>query len=211
MVANRASHMQKGLTCSTFHLVAVCAIFFAVLFFTPHQGACVKVTAGEEGTLKPVQLQKSDTVVMTPEAALNNGGNGVTPTQPGQSPQVEAQGELPLDLKGEELPVDPEAVAIEDRITRYKFILESLGFTLSEFTISPDEAYHVQLVFEGKMNSTQEKFDELNDKFPDESKLMGLLERVYEYNRRDLTNYAAYRVVLRLSEPLYIAVQYRKF
>ncbi len=111
----------------------------------------------------------------------------------------------------QDFPRDPEVVELEDRIMRYKFVLETLGFTLVEFMFSPDKDFKTELTFEGRMNTTGEKLQELADKFPDEGKLFSILRELYEYNKHALTNYAAYKVVLRLSKPVDITVYYKKF
>lgn len=114
-------------------------------------------------------------------------------------------------VETQDLAVDPATAAMEDRIMRYKFILESLGFVLEEVVFSPEWEHTAELIFKGRLNASQEKLQELTQKFPEEQKLMGILRTVYAYNNRDLTNYGAYMVVLRLSEPVGIRVHYKKF
>ncbi len=140
----------------------------------------------------------------TPQAkATPQPTNSTAPMVNGSGP---ALGELPTEETR-----DPAVDMLEDRVTRYKFILETLGFSLTELIVTPDTEPLVELFFEGRLNATPEKFAELFGKFPDEQRLLTILRQVYNYTRRDLTNYAAYKVVLRLIEPMEIKVHYRKF
>jgi len=75
-----------------------------------------------------------------------------------------------------EISDDPVAMELEERVTIYKFILESIGFSLTELVIAPDRAYRIELTFTGKLNTTAEKIKEFADKYKYEEKLMGLLE-----------------------------------
>jgi len=139
------------------------------------------------------QAEQQAKVVATPQAVDNGGQVSVN----GDSSAAAAQ--------------DPKAVAVEERVMRYKFILESLGFSLEEVAISPDWDYQVELTFKGRLNATLEILEELEAKFKDEQKLMGMLRTIYDYNNRDLTNFGAYKVVLRLAEPVQVQMYYRKF
>ncbi len=109
-----------------------------------------------------------------------------------------------------EIPDDPVAMELEERITIYKFILESIGFSLTELVIAPDRAHRVELTFTGRLNTTAEKIREFADKYKEEEKLMGLLARIFAYSQRDLTSFAAHKIVIRLSNPPEIEIFYRK-
>lgn len=125
---------------------------------------------------------------------------------------AESEGQVVVNGDSSPAPAqDPEAAAMEDRVMRYKFILESLGFSLEEIVVSPDWDYQVELTFKGRLNAAKETMNELTEKFKDEQKLMAMLRTIYDYNNRDLTNFGAYKVVLRLAEPVEIQVYYRKF
>ncbi len=109
-----------------------------------------------------------------------------------------------------EIPDDPVATELEERITIYKFILESIGFSLSELVIAPDRPHRIELTFTGKLNTTADKLKEFSDKYKEEQKLMELLTRVFLYNQRDLTSFTAHKIVIRLSSPPEIEIYYRK-
>lgn len=109
-----------------------------------------------------------------------------------------------------EIPDDPVALELEERITIYKFILESIGFSLTELVIAPDRPHRIELTFTGRLNTTAEKIREFTDKYKEEEKLMGLLARIFTYSQRDLTSFAAHKIVIRLSTPPEIEIFYRK-
>lgn len=145
------------------------------------------------GFMEAAAAEQQAKVVAKPQAAETEGGvviNGDSSSSPAKN---------------------PEAAAMEDRVMRYKFILESLGFSLEEIVISPDWDYQVELTFKGRLNAGKQTLEELTEKFKDEQKLMGMLRTIYDYNNRDLTNFGAYKVVLRLAKPVEIQVYYRKF
>jgi len=149
--------------------------------------------------------------------ALATAASKDTPQEVVVIPQLDAKpGQAKVNgVEVEDPDVDPAAAAaaaaMEDRIMRYKFILESLGFVLEEVVFSPDWEHTAELIFTGRLNSTREKLQELAEKFPDEQRLMDTLRTVHAYNNRDLTNYGAYKVILRLSQPVGIQVHYRRF
>lgn len=109
-----------------------------------------------------------------------------------------------------EISGDPMAIELEERVTIYKFILESIGFSLTELVVAPDQEHRIELTFMGRLNTTTEKIQEFADKYKDEEKLMGLLTRIFVYSQRDLTSFAVHKIVIRLNSPPEIEIYYRK-
>lgn len=190
-------------------LIWLAAAFF---FFLPHA-----VSAAEQAATK----EDAPKVVVTPLPENNATQPLIDSLVSEENARSEAVGtpqaehnatQILMDnLARDRVSLDPRVTEIEERIMRYKFILENLGFSLEEIILAPDTDYKVELIFQGRLNAAQEKLDELAQKFKDEIKLITLLQLIYDYSTRDLTNYAAYKIILRLSEPVSVEMYYRKF
>ncbi len=134
----------------------------------------------------------------------------VTGTVPKPDQTTVVTGESDNGLAGMNIPEAPYISEIAERVSIYKFILESLGFSLVELIISPDKSYLIELRFEGKLNTTPEKLQELTDKYKHEEKLMHYLNLLFIYSKQDLSNFGPYKITLLLTTPPTIQIFYRK-
>ncbi len=109
---------------------------------------------------------------------------------------------------------DPAAVkqfsdVLEERIKKYMFIVESMGFKLSELILDSESKGFATLVFQGKISITDENFQQLEKKFADETKLMTILKLIHERDKDSGYMLSPQQIVITTTFPPGIKVHFK--
>ncbi len=98
---------------------------------------------------------------------------------------------------------------LEERIKKYMFIVESMGFKLHELILDSESKGFATLIFQGKISISDDKFKQLIEKYTDETKLMTILKLIHERDRDTGYALSPQQIVITTTTPPGVKVHFK--
>lgn len=98
---------------------------------------------------------------------------------------------------------------LEERIKKYMFIVESMGLKLHELILDSESEGFSTLIFQGKISISDEKFQQLEKKFSDETKLMTILKIIHERDKDSSYVLSPQQIVITTTVPPGVRVHFK--
>ncbi len=99
--------------------------------------------------------------------------------------------------------------SLEERIKKYMFIVESMGFKLHELILDSESKGFSTLIFQGKISISDEKFKQLTEKYTDEIKLMTILKLIHARDKDSGYSLSPEQIVITTTTPPGIKVHFK--